>query len=175
MRFLAIRHGTTSHNKRKIIQSQTIRGVLTAEAKEETKKLAQTLPEMIDVIYTSDLLRTRQTAEIINAYHAAELVVSTKLREVNLGILAGRTWTDIREEYGSEFVLNYMRQDYDFRPLGGESVHDVRERVLSFLNDMKGTLPLLVTHGGIIRFLKHHFMKETDERTPNLSVHEFEM
>jgi len=50
--------------------------------------------EPCDIIFTSDLVRARKTAEIINTRHGAELVASSKLRESSFGEFEGKSLHD---------------------------------------------------------------------------------
>ena len=179
MKILVIRHGLTKYNKLKRLQGQTIEDSLTPEGIKAVKQISTSLPEKIDVIYTSDLLRTRQTTEIINKSFNTEVVSTPKLREINFGSLTGDTWDEIAKEKGKEFVDNYLKQKYNFHAFGGESFRDVKKRVLEVLEEIKqkyyGKKVLLVTHGGIIRFIQYNLQNKTHASIHNISIHEFEI
>jgi len=94
MRITTIRHGETDWNReRKPQGSRDIElneaGIMQAE------KLAVRLAnEPCDIIYTSDLLRAKKTAEIINTRHSVEIVASSQLRESSFGEFEGKTLND---------------------------------------------------------------------------------
>ena len=69
-----------------------------------------------------------------------------------------------------------INQQYDYRPYGGESVLNVKSRVLSFINDVKKSNNkkiLVVTSAGIIRLLHNILRGEVHEKIHNSSIHEF--
>lgn len=94
MRITTIRHGETDWNlERKPQGSCDIE--LNATGLAQAEKLAARLAdESCDIIYTSDLLRARKTAEVINTRHGAELIASSKLRESSFGEFEGKSLND---------------------------------------------------------------------------------
>jgi probable phosphoglycerate mutase len=180
MRIYATRHGLTELNKQRRTNGQTIEDPLTHEGIEQAKKITQFLPKKLSVIYTSDLLRARQTAEIINKQLNIELINSPELREIHLGSLTGKTWDEMNHEVGRNIAKEYQSQKYDFRPWGGESIDEVKKRVLRLIKNIRehdsGKNVLLVTHGGIIRLLQFLFQDKIHDRgITNLEIHEFEI
>ena len=75
------RHGQTEWNKAKRIQGH-IDTDLNQMGREEAKGLAEKLRNIpLKLLYTSDLKRAFQTAEIVNKYHGLDLQKSQLLRE----------------------------------------------------------------------------------------------
>ena len=68
--------------------------------------------------------------------------------------------------------------DYDWRP-SGESLEDVKNRVLSILQRIKSENndgeAMIVTHGGIIRMLYHLQNGEKFDLIENASLHTFDI
>ena len=94
MRITTIRHGETDWNVAKRVQGHTdieLNQTGLNQAERLAKRLAA---EPCDIIYTSDLLRARKTAEIINTQHGVKLITSPNLRETNLGKFEGQCLTD---------------------------------------------------------------------------------
>ena len=94
MRITTIRHGETNWNRERKPQ-----GSCDIELNEtgiaQAKKLATRLQhESCDIIYTSDLLRAKKTAEIINEYHNVKMVASSQLRESSFGEFEGKSLND---------------------------------------------------------------------------------
>lgn len=178
MKILAIRHGLTEYNKLGKTNGQIAEDFLVDEGLEDIKKAIISLPD-IDIIYSSDLPRAKSTAEIIQKHFNSEIFFSEKLRDTNLGTLAGKSWDEVRKEFGDELVESYLEQEHDFSPYGGESIGDIKSRVLEILDDIKnkyeGKNVLIVTHGGIIRFIHFWFLNKKREKIDNVSVHEFEV
>jgi len=113
------------------------------QVKESTKSLVD---KNIDLIFSSDFFRTRQTAKI-----AAEILgikkinLDKRLRDINLGAMHGRP----KKEYGAFFEGE--EQKFDKRPEGGESWDDVKERVKNLIDELerryKDKNILLISHG----------------------------
>lgn len=106
----------------------------------------------INRIYSSDLGRCVQTAEIINNFVHAPIAFSNKLRERDFGEFNGRSKSELEIDF----------YDMDTRTPGGETLNEVKERVLKFLEtlDPAETSPLLiVTHAGVVRLLLSEMLK----------------
>ena len=168
-----VRHGQTHLNKAGIANGRTMDDSLNEEGIEQAKKTLAEISNNYTEIYSSDLLRAKQTAEILNQKLKLTIKYDKRLVERNMGSLTGKSWKEIGLEI-SEIDKN---QEYDYRPYGGESAEDVRKRLFSFIDEIiknkKDQKILVVTHGGIIRLL-HHLLNKTSETIHNASVHEFE-
>ncbi|TSC65031.1 MAG: putative phosphoglycerate mutase [Parcubacteria group bacterium Gr01-1014_91] len=150
----AVRHGLTECNKRDILNGR-IDESLAPEGVEQAKQVASVIPESVTRLYSSPLLRARQTAEIINEKRALPTSFHDELMEVHMGKVTGKSWKDL--EFGETLKEKHRTVQYDYRP-EGESVDEVKSRVLSFLSKINeihdDNEVLIVTHGGIIRVLK---------------------
>lgn len=95
MKIYMVRHGETSWNRRGIYQGQTYT-TLNEKGRDEAKKLAGALKNIkFSSIYSSDLPRTRETAEIINSYLNVPIFYDSNLREMNFGRWTGMSISDI--------------------------------------------------------------------------------
>ena len=100
--------------------------------------------ESFDRAVSSPSIRALETARI--AYGEPE--VDERLRELDFGDLEGLVWSECSAE------IRARLGDYDtFQAPGGESVRDLGARVLRVLHDLGAGRHLVVTHGGVIRFL----------------------
>lgn len=166
MRIYVIRHGLTELNKKKKVNGE-IDEPLALEGIEQAKNAVSNVPQSIKHIYSSSLLRAKETTNIINSMLKLPVTVSSSLSEIRMGSLAGYAWTEMKS--GSELKLKHRTVKFDYRSHGGESVKDVKKRLLIFLNGLVGKYlddeVLLVTHGGIIRclYLFEHGVPLTDE------------
>jgi broad specificity phosphatase PhoE len=97
-----------------------------------------------DSIWSSDLLRSVQTAAVL----AAHFEKDERLREIDFGLLEGKTW----DECEPELQQGLLEFD-DFCAPGGESVTQLRSRVEQFLRELSKGDHLIATHGGVIRTL----------------------
>lgn len=122
---------------------------LTEVGKESIRKV---LPEVrklsIDMICASDFRRTRETAEIVAGeigLRNEDLTLTPKLRDINLGKYNGGPRKDFYKDL-PDFLIDFKQ-----RPDGGETLGEVRERVVSFLEELDATYKdrriLIVSHG----------------------------
>lgn len=155
MKLYVIRHGLTKLNKEKIVNGQ-IDEPLASEGIEQAKMIIPLIPSTVKKLYSSPLLRTRQTAEIINSELHLPLFWQPELAEIHMGSLAGKSWEEM--EGGLELKKKHRSVQFDYRPYGGESIDEVKKRVLSFLktinNKHSDQEVLIITHGGIIRVIQ---------------------
>lgn len=107
-----------------------------------------------DVIYTSDLARAVETAEIIASPHGLLPIPDAHLREAFFGEWEGLSLPEISERWPG--ILTAWRADsLHTRPPGGETLEQVQERVIDFLHDLMNQRPdddiCIVGHGGSLR------------------------
>ena len=107
----------------------------------------------VDSVWSSDLSRARQTAEML----FPERLIQTRpeLREINLGEWEGEPRSRIRAEH-PELWNARGRNFAEFRPPGGESFNDVLNRAKPCVERLcaEPSGPVLaVTHAGVIRVL----------------------
>lgn len=154
MRIYVLRHGITELNKKSKVNGQ-IDEPLAAEGIKEAKSVIVLIPEGISYIYTSSLLRAKQTAEILNSERHLPVSIQDELAEIHMGSLAGFSWEEMED--GLDLKKKHRAAQFDYRSYGGESVEDVTRRLIPFLkkiNDRHGdSEALIITHGGIIRLL----------------------
>jgi broad specificity phosphatase PhoE len=108
--------------------------------------------EGLRALYTSDMLRARETAEAVAERLDLEARVDERLAEVDMGEWQGRLRAEVMCEH-PEVWEAWRRADPAVRFPGGESVRELSNRVLAALADVEeGPLPaLVVCHGGPIR------------------------
>ena len=132
MKVYFIRHGQTAHNTTGYITghldiSVTDEGIL------EVEEALEKVPADFSVMYSSDLIRCRQTADILNKKLKLPIIYDVRLRERNFGSLQGKKW----EEFDPDFRDKDFNQTYDYRAYGGESVDEFKSRLLAFIDDMR--------------------------------------
>jgi len=143
MKIFTVRHGQTTWNSEKRIQGQ-IDIPLDEAGIEQAHKLGKRLAgEQIEAVYTSDLLRAAQTAEIINSYVKTELVKTEALREISFGIFEGRIYPEIADE------IDRYRNANQAVP-GGEHIDDFFRRVQDCIS------AAIAKHSGNLIFVGHH-------------------
>ena len=156
-----IRHGETEWNRQRRVQGWapvplTERGVVQARAVGD----ALNRRYEIDRVVASDLRRTVETVR-----HAASLAspdVTVRYdrgwRERNLGVLQGFGYDELDRKFPQYSLASVGAAAVEERPEGGESLLDVRDRVLeAWDRTVAGTsddqTTLVVTHGGPLRLL----------------------
>ncbi len=148
-----IRHGPTEWNSQGRIQGSTD-VPLGIEGREIVRgwKLPMEAEGFIRV--SSPLLRARETAEILQGLRSAahSIDLDPRLREMNWGDWEGERLDELRRRLGPDMAANEAR-GLDFRPPGGESPHEMQDRLKAWLGDVSNSnRPVLaVTHHGVIR------------------------
>lgn len=140
----------------------------------QAEEMVKSIPNDISAIYCSSLQRTKQTAQIINKYLSLPVYITDKIIERDFGSLSGKLW----DEWDQDLRKLDKAQQYNYHPFGGESVEDVKTRLLAFLKELKEkhSGPVLgVTSGGIIRLLHHILHDVAHGHIPNGSIHKFEI
>jgi broad specificity phosphatase PhoE len=161
-RLLLVRHGETEDNIRGINRGQG-HGKLTRLGREQARQVALRLKdEPLDVIYSSDLKRALDTAKAIRKFHPkTQFIIDKRLREMHQGIYEGKPKGRIHAK-AKEMGIPFIK----FKPRGGESVIEMKKRVLDFLHEVqkkeKGKRVLFVAHGGTICNLLLHVAKKDD-------------
>lgn len=102
-----------------------------------------------DVVYTSPRRRARETADVLG-----DAFVDDRLRELDFGVLEGRTYEEISREC-PELYRRWMDEPTRVRFPGGEGFDDLRARAAAALAEIRaaheGATIAVVTHGGVIR------------------------
>jgi len=163
MKLLLIRHGESRGNF-----SQRWQGwldePLTERGREQAQRLAERLQrwsfensEPVGMVYSSTLARAFQTASILAQSWEVPLVLDSRLRERDVGVLQGLTWPEIEARYPD--VAQIIRQRWVVPALPeGETTFDLAERVWQAVDgiitqtlgrDDGGTVAI-VSHGGTI-------------------------
>jgi probable phosphoglycerate mutase len=155
-RILAIRHGQTAWNADSRIQGHTDI-VLDTVGEWQAERLALALgDEELDVLYSSDLARARQTAAPLAARKKLQVRVDAGLRERGFGEFEGLSFKQIEQRW-PEQAAAWRHRDPDFGARGGEVLRDFRERVVAAVTRLalahRGQSIALVTHGGVLDLL----------------------
>lgn len=158
MKLYVIRHAATQMNKEYRINGQ-LDEPLSDEGNAQLPGIVASVHDAtFDNIYSSPLKRAFVTASAIAKDHQCEITTDRRLMEVNAGSLAGQSYDVTIKSFGlnsSELLSTYS---YDFTEYGGENSEQVRARVSGFLDDLRATeynTVLIVTHGGIIRWINY--------------------
>lgn len=159
-----VRHGETEWNVLDRMQGHT-NSPLTRKGKIDTKNLAKALKHIkFNAVYSSDLGRAQETAEIIALEHQLTVVTNKLVRERYFGRLEGRLWSELKLEIrdlleAREQLADQARFRYKLFP-EIESDEEIVTRIITFLREVSlvhlGQNVLVVSHGGIMRTLLIH-------------------
>ena len=169
MKIYLVRHGETIENVQKINQGH-LQGHLSEKGKKQARETAERLKkEKIDLVYCSDLKRTRDTAAEIMNVIKAPIHYTKELRELDIGVFSGTPYGTIKE-----YLQKNNIQDFpNFKPEGGESLNEFQKRLCDFCNKLlikhKTENILLITHGGVIKNLLLHLLKLDDKYHKHIS------
>jgi len=173
-RVTLIRHGETWWNADGRWQGHANVG-LNPTGHEQVARVAEWLRgEEISAIYSSDLVRARQTAEAIAACAGIPVVTEIRLREIDVGEWQGMTRDEVLQ-WDAERLQAVRSGGYAVRRPSGESLQDVADRVLALFEEVVGAYPgkhvIFVSHGGTIRMLLHALglLNETHTSIDNTS------
>lgn len=155
---LLARHGQTDFNAPPVRIQGSIDPPLNDTGRNQARELAESVAgEGLRALYTSDMLRARQTAEIVAQRIGLEPVVEPRVRECGWGAWEGRLVEDIaREEPEHWQAWLDAGESFRFPPAPGkpgESLAEHMQRTVAALAEIsRGALPaLVVCHGGTVR------------------------
>jgi probable phosphoglycerate mutase len=151
-----VRHGETDWNAGKRVQGQ-IDIPLSALGHAQARATGNALQgEGFAALYSSDLIRARQTAEATAHLAHLPLQLSPGLRERHYGIFEGLTYDEAAARYPEEYARHNAR-DPRFVPDGGESLLDLAVRIGNTCEEIArrhaGEAVVLFTHGGVLDIL----------------------
>ena len=104
----------------------------------------------IEKVYTSPVIRTVETAQIVCQILGTEYAIDERLYETEMGRLVGMNYEEITTKYGD--VLTRFYSDYDpvLESFGVEAFASVKHRIMSLLDDLlykhEDNNVLMVTH-----------------------------
>jgi 2,3-bisphosphoglycerate-dependent phosphoglycerate mutase len=156
---IIVRHGQTQWNL-KLIRQGHLDSPLTEMGLAQAKALGERLArETFTALYSSDLGRAVQTAQMIAEATGHKLVTDARLRERHLGIFQGLNGDELREKYPEEYRLHRTMGPSYVIP-GGESVQQQVARNVDYLTEIAakhlGETIVVVTHGGVLSgFFRH--------------------
>jgi len=151
---ILVRHGETAWNLEQRYQGQED-SPLSDLGLFQARRVGQFLSKRpIAAVYTSDLGRAVQTAQLIAEHHQLTPTLDQRLREMSFGVWEGLTRKEVAERYPE---LYYGRlQDRSSHPIpGGEDPADVVRRFRGCLEELvdrhAGETIVVVSHGAALR------------------------
>ena len=140
-KYFLLRHGHSLRNAKKIASCWPEKELhpLTEKGEKEIKEAAKKAKrKKIDLIFYSDLLRTKQTAEIVGKELKIKPKKDKRLREINVGVLNGKPIDEIGrfwDEERSLSILEYYSKRFQIAPPKGETYLDIENRFSDFIKE----------------------------------------
>ncbi len=136
LRLIIVRHAESEWNPVGRYQ-----GILDPDLTERGRKQADLLGRelrklSIDVLYTSPLRRTYETARIVGQHIGLKPVVDERVREIDHGRWSGLLVEEVKEKFPEEFRI-WIEEPHKAKFEGGESLQDVFNRVKGFLEEVR--------------------------------------
>lgn len=185
MKFYIFRHGQTDWNKEQRIQGHSntpLNDLGRSQAVELQRKLAGL---ELEIVYSSDLDRAYETAQIGANGLDIEIIKDKRLREAQFGQAEGMLIDDIMKTFGKDSWERFMKLDPDHLDVcfpDGEtrrnSILRMRSVINEIINEGKYKRVGISTHGGVVRNLLGSYLMEKDSSgnfdipIPNCVVYE---
>jgi broad specificity phosphatase PhoE len=153
MKLIIVRHGEAEWNLQDRAMGQ-LDSPLTPLGIQQAYALGDRLGRLsFTTLYSSDLGRAAQTANIITSICDNKVIFDSGLREWNLGIFQGLTIPEMHEKFPQE-RQDYERIGFEYIIPEGESLKQLKQRSFDVLTaiakqNLEETV-VVVTHGGIL-------------------------
>ncbi|SRR5690606_33249975 len=126
---------------------------LSAAGVAEVKNLAKHLTRFnIDIIFSSPVDRTKQTAEIISSSISKEIKFADELMEIDFGEWTGKSFAELKND--NQWKLFHKFRSGTRIP-GGETILEVQFRMIKKIEEIiskySGKTILIVSHGDPIK------------------------
>lgn len=145
-----VRHGQTDWNLARRYQGQKDIPLNSEGIKQAQLLAGQLANTPFDTIYSSNLQRALQTAQILHQRRDIPLLTDIRLREICFGEWEGEIFSEMFAKYPDRFALSRGDPSIVMAP-GGESVAQVAARTTAFADEICSLNPLgrllIVTHG----------------------------
>ncbi len=161
---LLIRHGATKINLENPprLQGREPDVPLSPTGEQQAQQTARFLaPWPVAAVYSSPLLRARQTAQRIAQPHGLEVEVVEAIAECDLGHWAGLTWPEIMERDG-DYYRRFLESPETIGYRGGENLTQVLQRTAPALERIgrnhTGQVVAVVAHNIVLRAYFCHLL-----------------
>jgi probable phosphoglycerate mutase len=171
--FWLVRHGQTDWNLEGRYQGQADTPLNQTGLQEAQAVARQLATVSFEAIYSSDLLRARQTAAAIGQTAGITVQLDQRLREVSLGQWEGQLFDHIKVRYPAE-IEQRQRDPVHFRPPGGETLAELWLRVSTAVKEIArkhaGEEVILVSHGlalgALVASIELHDLAQAYQQIP---------
>lgn len=161
--YFVLRHGGALSNKENFYSCwpEKRKNSLTEEGRKQIENIIPQLREAkINLIFSSDLLRTEETAQIVAEGLGLDVNFDDRLREYDVGFLNNQPLD------GFYNFFKDRKEMFSKRLPGGENKRDIKERLSNFLEEIdkeyKNKNILVISHGEPL-FIFESIIKEMPE------------
>lgn len=156
-RIFIARHGETDYNRNGRMQGRGVDRPLNKTGRLQARALAEYFKEQSpDYMFSSSLMRSMETAEIIAWSLRMSYTAWPELDEMDFGRFEGRTSAEITKEL-EKVHRRWQNGDTDYAIEDGESPQMVLNRSLPKANELiaehEGSTLVFILHGRLIRIL----------------------
>ena len=161
------------------MQGKTSGVPLTKTGVRQAREIEQTFKSVrFAAIFSSDLLRARQTAQIVAFQRKLAVITSRAIRERSFGQYEGtdlaKYQTDLKKTLQQfEALSDQDKFKFEF-PHGIEGIGATVSRVITWLREISlayaGKKVLVVAHGGVLRLLLIHLGYASYKELPPFSI-----
>lgn len=159
-RLIIVRHAEAEGNLKRIFHGWSD-GEITEKGHMQAVKAAERLKDIhIDVLYSSSLRRTLQTAGYISDIKKLPIIRTDKLKEINGGDWEGQMWDELPVKWPEEYNT-WENTPHLHKMPNGETMEEFQKRlideIMHIINANKGKSICIVTHGTAIKALLCYF------------------
>ncbi len=160
-RILLFRHGETANSKEVCFNGHYDVG-LSEKGRKQFQHWAEILKkEKFQAIYSSDLQRTRNSAQLIANEFGLETISYPELRELSFGTWEGMSVSEVEATYPGQ-MKERMQSVAAFQADGGETYPQLQARVIPRYEEIVARHPngqiVMVCHGGVNRVILSHLL-----------------
>jgi alpha-ribazole phosphatase len=160
-RLFLFRHGETANATQVCFNGHFDVG-LSDRGKEQFQKIAESLKSFqLSGLYSSDLRRTRECAQIIGTPHDLSPTPYPEIRELCFGDWEGLSIDEVNNRFPGQ-LQQRMQNIATFQVEGGESFPQLRDRVLprfqAIVSNHSQDNVAIVSHGGVNRVILGHIL-----------------
>ena len=135
-KYILLRHGETRYQAEKLdvlyTKDENPGLSITENGKEKIKIVAKELKNKgIDLIYSSDYFRTKQTSKIIAEELGLDIRFDSRLIDTNFGVFHGKAEKEYRKFFSDK------KERFSKRTPQGENWRDVRERAVAVITEIE--------------------------------------
>lgn len=164
--FYIVRHGQTNWNILGKTQGHG-NSDLTQKGEEQARELSEAMINYpIDYIYSSDLGRAVQTAQIVGDKLGLKVNQTSSLREMGFGVWEGLLIDQIKKDHANTYDI-WRNQPHLVNIEGGETLHIIKERTDDFIKEINEKYDnkhiMLVSHSVTVRVMLLSFLDSSME------------